>query len=53
MALAVPITALVFASWDVPLVGQGQPLDRQETLMSRCDNVLGDTLVKLVPGCND
>eukprot|EP00434_Breviolum_minutum_P025184 symbB.v1.2.022247.t1/scaffold1967.1/size94462/2 len=29
MALAVPFTALAFASFDVPLLGPGQPLDRR------------------------
>ena len=28
MALAVPITAVAFASCDLPLLGPGQPLDR-------------------------
>ena len=29
MALAVPFTAVAFASFDVPLLGPGQPLDRR------------------------
>ena len=29
MALAVPITAVAFASCDIPLLGPGQPLDRR------------------------
>lgn len=34
MALAVPFTAVAFASFDVPLLGPGQPLDRRPAVKS-------------------
>ena len=34
MALAVPFTAVAFASLDVPLLGPGQPLDRRPAVKS-------------------